>query len=47
MDQQLIVLAGATGNLGGRVARELRQRGAAVRAIVRPGTSADRTKNRN
>ena len=40
MDQQPIVIAGATGNLGGRIARELRQRGAAVRAIVRPGTSA-------
>ena len=42
MDQQLIVLAGATGNLGSRIARELRQRGALVRAIVRPGTGADR-----
>jgi uncharacterized protein YbjT (DUF2867 family) len=42
MEQQQIVLAGATGNLGGRVARELRQRGAFVRAIVRPGTSATR-----
>ena len=42
MDQQLIVIAGATGNLGGRIARELRQRGASVRAIVRPGTSAQR-----
>jgi uncharacterized protein YbjT (DUF2867 family) len=42
MDGQQIVLAGATGNLGGRIARELRQRGVAVRAIVRPGTSAER-----
>ncbi len=42
MEQQRIVLAGATGNLGGRIARELRQRGASVRAIVRPGTSAER-----
>jgi uncharacterized protein YbjT (DUF2867 family) len=42
MDQQLIVLAGATGNLGGRIARELRGHGATVRAIVRPGTSAER-----
>lgn len=42
MEQQQIVLAGATGNLGGRIARELRQRGASVRAIVRPGTSAER-----
>lgn len=42
MDQQRIVLAGATGNLGGRIARELRQRGASVCALVRPGTSAER-----
>jgi uncharacterized protein YbjT (DUF2867 family) len=42
MKQQQIVLAGATGNLGGRIARELRQRGASVRALVRPGTAADR-----
>ena len=42
MDQRRIVLAGATGNLGGRIVRELRQRGASVRAIVRPGTSAER-----
>ena len=42
MEQQRIVLAGATGNLGGRIARELRQRGASVRALVRPGTSAER-----
>ena len=42
MNQQRIVLAGATGNLGGRIARELRLRGASVRAIVRPGTSPDR-----
>lgn len=42
MDQRQIVLAGATGNLGGRIARELRRRGAAVRAIVRPGTTPDR-----
>jgi uncharacterized protein YbjT (DUF2867 family) len=42
MEQQRIVVAGATGNLGGRIARELRQRGASVRAIVRPGTSSER-----
>lgn len=42
MDQKRIVIAGATGNLGGRIARELRQRGAAVRALVRLGTSAER-----
>jgi uncharacterized protein YbjT (DUF2867 family) len=42
VNQQLVVLAGATGNLGGRIVRALRQRGASVRAIVRPGTSAER-----
>ena len=42
MDQQLVVLAGATGNLGGRIASALRQKGAPVRAIVRPGTSDNR-----
>jgi nucleoside-diphosphate-sugar epimerase len=33
-----IVLAGATGNLGGRIARALSARGAEVVALVRPGT---------
>ena len=42
MGQQQVVIAGATGNLGNRIARELRQRGASVRAMVRPGTSAGR-----
>jgi nucleoside-diphosphate-sugar epimerase len=34
-----IVLAGATGDLGGRIARSLLQRGATVRALVRPGSA--------
>jgi uncharacterized protein YbjT (DUF2867 family) len=42
VDQQPIVIAGATGNLGGRIARELRLRGVPVCAIVRPGTSMER-----
>jgi len=42
VNRQPVVLAGATGNLGSRIARALRQRGASVRAIVRPGTSAER-----
>ena len=37
MDDKLIVLAGATGNLGGRIARALLQRGAGVIALVRVG----------
>ena len=35
---RVTVLAGATGRLGGLIARALRDRGARVRAIVRPGT---------
>ena len=37
-----IILAGATGNLGGRIAHALADRGASVRAIVRPGTAEDK-----
>ena len=32
-----ILLAGATGDLGGRIAAALSRRGVAVRALVRPG----------
>jgi nucleoside-diphosphate-sugar epimerase len=38
----LIVLAGSTGNLGGRIARALLDRGAETRAIVRRGSAPDR-----
>ena len=41
MADSTIVLAGASGNLGGRIARALRARGASVRALVRRGSSAD------
>ncbi|MGH9534413.1 MAG: NmrA family NAD(P)-binding protein [Terriglobales bacterium] len=37
-----IAVAGATGNLGRLVVAALRNRGAEVRALVRPGTAADR-----
>jgi uncharacterized protein YbjT (DUF2867 family) len=37
-----IVLAGATGDLGGRIAAALARRGADVRALVRTGTSAEK-----
>ena len=37
-----ILLAGATGGLGLRIAKALRVRGAGVRAVVRQGTAADR-----
>ena len=39
MGDRVIVLAGATGRLGGLIARSLRDRGARVRAIVRPETA--------
>jgi len=42
MTDSTIVVAGATGNLGGRIARALRERGANVRALVRPGTARDK-----
>ena len=37
-----IVVAGATGNLGGRIARRLLEQGAGVRALVRHGTAGER-----
>lgn len=40
-DRPTIALAGAGGDLGGRIARALVARGAAVRALVRPGLAAD------
>ena len=44
MDPPIIALAGAGGDLGGRIARALVARGAAVRALVRPGLdSAERS----
>jgi uncharacterized protein YbjT (DUF2867 family) len=42
MAEQTILLAGATGDLGGRIARALAGRGAPVRALVRPGTRPDK-----
>jgi len=42
MTGSTIVVAGATGNLGGRIARALLARGASVRALVRHGTAPDR-----
>ena len=35
-------MAGASGNLGGRIARALLERGARVRALVRHGTARDK-----
>ena len=42
MDSQTIVVAGATGNLGGRIARALLERGAGVTALVRQGSAPDK-----
>jgi nucleoside-diphosphate-sugar epimerase len=42
MHQPTIVVAGATGNLGGRIVRALREHGAAARAVVRQGAARDK-----
>ena len=42
MDNAITVLSGATGNLGGRIARALLERGAKVRAIVRHSSAPDK-----
>ncbi|MBZ5564930.1 MAG: NmrA family NAD(P)-binding protein [Acidobacteriia bacterium] len=42
MNGSTIVVAGASGNLGGRIARALAERGARVRALVRHGTPRDK-----
>ena len=42
MQGSTIVLAGASGNLGGRIARALRDRGASVRALVRHETPREK-----
>ncbi|HLA63913.1 MAG TPA: NmrA family NAD(P)-binding protein [Rhodothermales bacterium] len=39
MEPAPVILAGATGDLGGRLARALRARGVPVRALVRPGAA--------
>jgi NAD(P)-dependent dehydrogenase (short-subunit alcohol dehydrogenase family) len=42
MNNPTIVVAGASGNLGGRIVRALLERGAGVRALVRHGTARDK-----
>lgn len=39
---EVVILAGATGDLGARIAKALTLRGSTVRALVRPGTAEDR-----
>ena len=42
MNDSNIVVAGATGNLGGRIARALLERGASVKALVRHGSAREK-----
>ncbi len=42
MNDSTIIVAGATGNLGGRIVRALLERGACLRALVRHGTARDK-----
>ncbi len=42
MNDPAIVVAGATGNLGGRITKALLRRGASVTALVRHGTARDK-----
>ncbi len=42
LTRDVVVLAGGTGDLGGRIAGALVRRGASVRALVRPGTASDK-----
>ena len=42
MNDSTIIVAGASGNLGGRIVRALLERGASVRALVRRGTARDK-----
>ncbi|MEW6184524.1 MAG: aromatic alcohol reductase [Thermodesulfobacteriota bacterium] len=44
MEDTIIILAGATGNLGRRVARELLNRGAKVRVLVRRSSAPDKVR---
>lgn len=41
MGNAIIILAGATGDLGRRIAKALRERGAKVRALVRRSSVLD------
>ncbi|KAA3439837.1 NmrA family NAD(P)-binding protein [Rufibacter hautae] len=45
LQEKTIVIAGATGDLGTRIAGHLLHRGARVRALVRPGNTSDKTAN--
>ena len=42
--KKIIVIAGATGDLGGRIVNSLLKKGAEVRALVRASTEVDKLK---
>jgi nucleoside-diphosphate-sugar epimerase len=44
MEKKLVIIVGATGDLGGRIVRELSNLKAPVRAIIRPGTPDSKVK---
>jgi nucleoside-diphosphate-sugar epimerase len=44
MENPVIILAGATGNLGGRIARAILKRGGTVRALVRHNAAPEKVK---
>ena len=43
--KKIILVAGGTGNLGGRVINALLERGAEVRVVIRPGSDINKIKN--
>ncbi len=43
--KKIILVAGATGNLGGRIVKSLLEKGAEVRAVVRAATDPEKIKN--
>lgn len=42
--KNIILVAGATGSLGGKICLELHKKGALVRAVIRPGSDPEKTK---
>ena len=45
MNNTITVLAGATGNLGGRIARAILKRGANVRAVLRSNSNPEKVED--
>ncbi len=42
MSKQIVVVAGGTGNLGGRIVKNLLEKGAEVHVLVRPGSNEEK-----